>query len=138
MEPPSTVLPVLAMMGLTAAVLLRMFGLRLGALRRGRLNLAYLRTGKGRPPPDAVVAAEQHFSNLFEVPVLFYVACVMALELSQADQTFVVLAWLFVASRAVHSAVHLTYNNPFHRFAAYAVGCVVLAVLVMRLAVAIV
>ena len=138
MEPTPTVLPVLAMMGLTAAVLLRMFGLRLGALRRERLNLAYLRTGTGKPPPDAVVEAERHFSNLFEVPVLFYVACVMALELSQADQTFVVLAWLFVASRAVHSAVHLTYNNPFHRFAAYAVGCVVLAVLVMRLAVAIV
>ncbi len=92
MEPTSTVLPVLAMMGLTAAVLLRMFGLRLGALRRGRLNLAYLRTGKGKPPSDAVVTAERHFSNLFEVPVLFYVACVMALALSQADQTFVVLA----------------------------------------------
>ena len=41
MEPTSTVLPVLAMMGLTAAVLLRLFWLRLGALRRGRLNLAY-------------------------------------------------------------------------------------------------
>ena len=100
--------------------------------------MAYLRTGQGEPPPDAVVAAERHFTNLFEVMVLFYVACVMALVLSQADQTFVVLAWLFVASRAVHSAVHLTYNNPFHRSAAYALGCVVLTVLVTRLALAIV
>ena len=138
MEQSSAVLPVLAMMGLTAAAGLRLFWLRLGALRRGRLTLAYLRTGEGKPPPEAVVAAARHFSNLLEVPVLFYVACVMALALGQADQTFVVLAWLFVASRAVHSAVHLTYNNPIHRFAAYAVGCVVLVVLVAWLAVAVV
>ena len=59
MEQSSAVLPVLAMMGLTAAAWLRMYWLRLGALRRGRLNLAYMRTGKGKPPPEAVVAAAE-------------------------------------------------------------------------------
>jgi hypothetical protein len=34
--------------------------------------------------------------------------------------TALALAWAFVALRALHSLIHVTYNRVVHRFAAYA------------------
>ncbi|MBA3810530.1 MAG: hypothetical protein H0X27_02580, partial [Caulobacteraceae bacterium] len=39
------------------------------------------------------------------------------------------MAWAYVALRAVHSAVHLTYNNVIHRLSAFALSSVVLGAL---------
>jgi len=38
----------------------------------------------------------------------------------------VVMAWLFVLSRIVHAAIHVTSNNVNHRFAVFAVGVALL------------
>lgn len=46
------------------------------------------------------------------------------------------LAWLYVALRAAHSVVHLSYNNVYHRLAVYAASTVVLLVLWVRLVMA--
>lgn len=134
MQRTEIALPVFAMMGLTALVWLRMYWLRIGAWRRGRLSSAYMRTAQGTPPPEQVVAASRHFSNLFEVPVLFYVTCLLLAVLARVDGVFLAMAWLFVLCRVVHAAIHLTYNNPYHRFASYVAGCVVLGAMVVRLA----
>jgi hypothetical protein len=40
-----------------------------------------------------------------------------------------VLAWVYVGLRALHSLVHLTYNNVMHRLIVFAAGNVVLAAL---------
>jgi hypothetical protein len=38
------------------------------------------------------------------------------------------VAWAYVRLRALHSAIHLTYNNVVHRLTAFALSNVVLAV----------
>jgi len=52
------------------------------------------------------------------------------------DATAIYGAWTYVALRAGHSAVHLTYNNVFHRLAVYAASNVMLIVLWVRWALA--
>ena len=69
------------------------------------------------------------FDNQFQLPVLFYVAALLALWSGGAGWVEVVLAWLFVALRYVHAAVHVTTNRVYRRFGVYSAGLVVLALL---------
>ena len=75
-----------------------------------------------------------NLKNLFEMPMLFYVAVVLALLLMIQDVLLVRLAWGFVILRFIHSVVHCTYNRVMHRFIAYAVSCLFLAFIWIRLA----
>jgi hypothetical protein len=63
-----------------------------------------------------------NFADLLEMPVLFYVVCLMAVVASRVDDTILALAWAYVGIRAVHSAVHLTYDNPTHRTVLFALS----------------
>ncbi len=134
----SIVQPILAMFGLTALVWLRMYRLRIPAALSGEMKPEYMRVASGPPPSERVVAVGRHFSNLFEVPILFYALGLLLLVLERVDGIYVTLAWLFVIARAVHSAIHLTYNNPYHRFTAYVVSCLILAVMAVRFGLAVI
>lgn len=60
-----------------------------------------------------------NFANLFETPVLFFALIPLLLQTGQAGAVQVVLAWLFVAFRVAHSAIHIGPNKVLVRFYAY-------------------
>lgn len=66
----------------------------------------------------------RHYGNLFELPTLFYAACLTAYLLGGV--TAWVLGWAsaYAAARVVQSAVHLSYNKPAHRGLAFILGMV--------------
>src|SRR3546814_3360104 len=66
------------------------------------------------------------FRNLFELPVLFYLALTVAAVSGLVTTTTLVLAWLFVLLRVAHSAIQCSYNKVMHRFQVYFAGGVVL------------
>jgi hypothetical protein len=72
--------------------------------------------------------------NLLEMPVLFYVACLTFYVTKRVDAAPVVLAWVYVGLRVIHSVVHLTYNRVRDRLIVYAASGVVLATIWIRLA----
>lgn len=51
-----------------------------------------------------------NLSNQFEWPLFFHVACLLLLQ-SQPGAMALLLAWVFVAGRAVHSAVQILTRN---------------------------
>ena len=59
--------------------------------------------------------------------MLFLGGALLALHLGFAGWLEAVLAWLFVALRIVHAAIHVTGNDVPRRFLAYAAGLAVLA-----------
>ncbi len=63
-----------------------------------------------------------NFVDLLEMPVLFYVICLMLYVTSRVSTTFIWLAWAYVALRAIHSIVHLTYDKLSHRMALFALS----------------
>ena len=75
-----------------------------------------------------------HFENLFEIPVLFYVAATTIAITGVADELYVKLLWVFVIFRILHSLIHCTYNKITHRFAAYFISSFVIWVIWIRLA----
>lgn len=112
--------PMCAMVFLTVVVLGVMFGRRVKAVRTGQVKMAHFKTFSVGETPDDALKASRHFTNLFEVPVLFYVACLVGMILPVQSTLFLVLAWLFVMARVVHAAIHLTHNKVLHRMSAFA------------------
>ncbi len=131
--------PVAAMVALTFLVLFGMGSLRMSGMLTGRLSTDYYRYLRPDedPEPEVLRGFTRNFINLLEVPVLFYVGCVTAYVTAAVDGTLVDLAWVFVGGRVIHSAIHLTYNHPWHRAAAFLFSsAIVLAfwvILILRL-----
>jgi len=89
----------------------------LGAVRgwawlRGALPSEYFRVGEGPRPSDRIVDVHHHFSNQFEIPVLFYLGCLTAIVTDSVDSTAVTLAWWFVGLRVLHTVIVLIRNDP--------------------------
>ena len=79
--------------------------------------------------PQPALQAQYSFANQFELPVLFFAACLTVHALGATSAATVALAWVFVASRYVHAAIHITTNRIRHRQPAFVVGYVALAVI---------
>jgi hypothetical protein len=125
--------PVFLLVVLTFALWLRMSLLRRSYLRRGVLPEDYLRSYQATNLPGDLAVTERHFSHLFQVPILFYVAAVILYAAESVDRSALVLAWVYVAARYAQCAVHLTYNNPAHRGVAYGLGWIVILCLWAKL-----
>lgn len=127
LSPAVILYPQFAMFVLAALVLMRMRTLRFAAVREGRLSVGYFRTYEGEAAPPHLRVIERHFANLFEVPTLFHVGCLMAYVTRFVDAWALGLAWLYVALRVAHTAVHLTRNDVVARFSVYMGSNLVLA-----------
>jgi len=55
--------------------------------------------------------ASANLSNQFEWPLVFYAACLLLIQRGAVDQVQLWLAWIFVAGRVAHSAVHILTTN---------------------------
>lgn len=119
--------PMAAMVLLTAIVLVRLVLMRMAAVKRGEIDARFYKTHQGESGETRVVAQHnRHFVNLFENPVLFYAACIVAMVTGQGTQSMVWLAWAYVATRIVHTFIHLGSNKIYPRMTAYGASWVVL------------
>jgi len=119
-------LPVVAMVAITAIVWARLYVQRIGEMRRRRIPPGDLASSRQAASALRDVSAADNFRNLFEIPVLFYVFCGALYATQRQDALVLGGCWLFVTLRAVHSAIHCTYNNVMHRFYVYLVSTVLL------------
>ena len=108
MDARSIYLPALAMAGLTFAVWWRMYFMRIGQMKRERIHPQKVATSAQASALLTDSRAADNFSNLFELPVLFYVALVVAAQIGMVDGVSLALSWAFVALRVAHSWIHVT------------------------------
>ncbi len=127
--------PLLALVFLTFLVWIYMYVTRLSEIKRKSINPQALDTRvHGQAMLSDSPAQADNLKNLFELPILFYVAILLALVLMIQDLFLAQLAWGYVALRYVHSLIHCTYNRVMHRFTAYAASCLILMIMWARLA----
>jgi hypothetical protein len=124
--------PVFAQVILTFGLLLWMGLLRRDALRAGETTYAEIALDDLRWPPGARQVANC-YRNQFELPVVFYVLCLVAFEIGAVGTLMIVLAWAFVASRVVHAYIHTTSNRVDQRGAAFAVGYLIVLIMTVLL-----
>jgi len=112
--------PFFAMMFLTLVVWLYMYVRRIHLIRSQKLDPQDLSTAAlAELSPPAVSNPSDNLKNLFEIPVLFYALALYLFVSNQVDAVYVNAAWVFVAFRALHSAVHCTLNIVMLRFYLY-------------------
>jgi hypothetical protein len=70
-------------------------------------------------PPPSVSNPSDNLKNLFEIPIIFYAIVLYLFITKQVDTIYVNAAWVFVVFRALHSAVHCTFNLIILRFYLY-------------------
>lgn len=127
--------PFFVMMSLTLLVWLFMYAKRIRFLNSIDLGPNEITPAKlTEISPPAVANPSDNLKNLFEMPVLFYAMALYLHTMGQVDTVHLVTAWIFVAFRAAHSAVHCTVNVVLVRFGLYAVSSVALWFIVLRAA----
>src|SRR5262245_9860770 len=116
--------PFFAMMLLTVVVWVYMYIRRISFIRASQVSPNDLaKPGElARLSPAAVSNPSDNLKNLFEVPVLFYALVLYLFVTHQVDGIYVTAGWIFVAFRALHSAVHCTFNLVMLRFYLYLVA----------------
>lgn len=135
MDDRAIFLPALAMAALTFVVWWRMYFMRIGQMKRERIHPQKVATSAQATALLTDSRAADNFRNLFELPVLFYVALFVADRIGMVDGISLGLAWAFVALRVAHSGIHVTYNKVMHRFIAYVAGGMLLWLLWAYLAI---
>ncbi|MDK1384471.1 MAPEG family protein [Sinorhizobium sp. 8-89] len=97
---------------------------RVSLVRTGKVEASQFRENRHEPAESLVV--RNSIANQFELPVLFHICCVL-LYITEADNLVSLgLAWLFVALRYVHAAVHVTSNRLRYRRPLFITGFVTL------------
>lgn len=128
MSIPMILAPLFVLVLLVFALGFGMAGLRMGALGRGEVRVADIDLGQQNWPARSTQVANC-FRNQFELPVLFYVLTILAIITRHADMLFVVMAWIFVATRLMHAAIHVTSNNLRMRGLWFGIGAAVLLIM---------
>lgn len=119
--PIAIFLPMLLIVALTFAAFIKMAIERTKAVKGGQ-DPAYYKVYLGDPEPEKTRAAVRHWDNLFELPTVFYAACLTAFVLSAVSGWTLTFAWVFAGGRLVQSLVHMTSNNPNQRGGAFTVS----------------
>ena len=128
-------LPLLTMVFLTFAVWVYLYALRIPEIKRLGIDPDDLQDrAESHQLLKVSAAASNNLKNLFEVPILFYLAVMITMLLMIQDDLLVWLAWGFVILRVAHSAIHCSYNRVMHRFTVYLISCLLLMFMWIRLA----
>jgi hypothetical protein len=132
--PTDLLLPMATLALWTLNVLTYMEIQRLLAIRAGRVQLEDFRYGDSASVPTDIAVGNRNYMNLLESPLLFYVACLAAMQTARVDVWMGRLAWAFVALRIAHSLVHLLNRNFITRIVLFSGSLVALALMWAKLA----
>ncbi len=121
--------PVAAMLLLTCIVMTLMLRERVGEMKARKLHLKTMPSSSQMSATLQNTRAADHYKNLFEMPVFFYVLCAALLATETVGAGIVAMAWVYVALRVVHAVIHVGYNRIMHRFYAFVASTALLVVM---------
>ena len=123
--------PVLAQVLLTLIMFIILGVRKAKAVKSGKVNRKQVALNN-REWPEDVLKVSNNIANQFEIPVLFYVLCLVLYSLNAVAMFAIILAWLFVLSRFAHAYVHIGSNYVPMRLRLFLLGClVVIAMLIL-------
>lgn len=113
-----------------------MAGTRLPAIKKSGSGLGEAKPGgRGKDlegvVPDKVNWKAHNYTHLMEQPTIFY-AAVMILAITGAGSWDVLLAWIYVGLRIVHSIYQATINKVNVRFTIFLLSTIALLILSVR------
>ena len=113
--------PVIVQVLLTLLIYVRLIKVKVLAMRAGLVNMER-RALYEDAWPESVLQINNNIRNQFELPVLFYVICVVLWQLDAVTAIALAAATAFVLSRIAHAMIHLGSNYMPNRRRAFTVG----------------
>ncbi len=118
-----------------AIILIIMPIARITAVRNKMVKARYFKEYRDSSNvPSFLILIERHYSNLFEMPLLFLICCLTALFFQQIDMFIISCAWVFLVFRLIHSLVHLFINKLLLRMFVFGVSCMAMFLMWIALA----
>ena len=125
--------PVLAQVFLTLIMFIVLGARKAKAIKTGEVDRKQAALNN-RLWPEDVIKVSNNIANQFEVPVLFYVLCLVLYGMNAVGVVALVLAWLFAASRFAHAYVHIGSNYVPVRLRLFLFGCLILIAMLLLVA----
>jgi hypothetical protein len=114
---------------LTLTVCMAMLVHRVMLMKKIRLHPQAVALSADRLKHYKDTRLSDNYNHLFELPVVFYVLCMLAIICQHVPNWLVAMAWGFVFSRVVHSLIQCTYNRVMHRFSVFFMGLLILIIM---------
>ena len=124
-------IPFFGMMLLTIMVWFYMYACRLTFVIRNQIPAQALSTPEklNQLVPESINAPSNNLKNLFELPILFYGACLYEFIQGETSILILVCAYVFWLFRTLHSIIHCTLNHVLLRFTVYIIASTALFIL---------
>ena len=98
--------PVIILIFLKLILVFRLLYMATQSIKNKKVRLSQFRIYQGEFP-DELLSARQQLENMFQVPILFYLLCVINISLNDYNQLDIIFAWGFVLFRVIHFFIRL-------------------------------
>lgn len=102
---------------------LLLFSTRVRAIKEGKVSIKYFKNFVADSLPERMVLVGRHYDNQFQLPILFFITCLLQMQMNMASVLSLVLAC--VASRFVQSWYILGHSNVKYRALAFISGWII-------------
>ena len=122
--------PILIMVILNLFLIFRLLYLATRYVQSRDVRLSQFRIYEGEFP-DRLRSARQQFQNMFEIPILFYLLCLLNIIFNNYNQLDIILCWCFVVFRVIHFFTRLPNQktiNIFPRTAVFIISLIFLTI----------
>ncbi len=100
------VIPITLMAFLNLFLIFRLIFMATSYTRNKDIRLSQFRIYEGEFP-DRLRSARQQYQNMFEIPIIFYLLCLLNIYFNNYNQFDIVCAWGFVVFRMIHFFIRL-------------------------------
>jgi hypothetical protein len=115
--------PMFVMILLTLKSWLIMFVFRVRFILKNKIQPETIDTrSKGEKILEPVQRYANNFSNLLELPMLFYAITIIIFVTNQNVEYYLFYSWVFAVCRIFQALVHVTFNNVNIRFFFYLIS----------------
>ena len=128
--------PLIALVLWSFVMLTWLYAARIPAITRGRLVYDPLRPSEEfhAQLPARVRWKGDNYSHLMEQPTVFYAVALALAMAGDGSGITLILAWVYVALRVVHSLIQVLINKVMIRFSVFTLSSLVLLALAVRVA----
>ena len=101
--------PILAVVLMNFIVMFHMRYMISKAIKNRDVEYKYFKAYESSVP-EYLLISRHHYKNFFEIPILFYLLCLVLYMIDDVSAIDLWIAWLFVVFKGVHSYIRITSN----------------------------
>ena len=126
--------PMFGMIVLSGIILVIFASTRVPGIYKMWGNLQFAKYSADLHPklPEKARYLTDNYNHIFEQPTLFYAITIYIFLIGNTDTTNIFLAWFYVVTRIIHSAIQITVNNVSWRATIFGIGSLILVLMILK------